>query len=165
MVVQPATRSLVTMEFNHRGAALPEPSQSRRGGGGTRAHRPAVFSQADGSRVPTKLPRFSARIPASSKYPLSSFQPMTARFVPSRLDLSRFFLGPSNSTDGRGNPAFCSGKPHVTKASQRKAKGRRPLQGIRKCCHLWQNGGIPPKMTPQSAQDPRRTLMERLFLK
>lgn len=44
-------------------------------------------------------------------------------FLPSRQDLSRFFLRPSNSRDGRGNPAFRSGKPHVTAASQRTAEG------------------------------------------
>lgn len=101
-------------------------------GGDTPAQRrrhKTVFNPKGCVGVPLKAcSSVSAQIPnLKQEIPFLSFPPSSSLlFLPSRQNLSRFFLRPSNSRDGRGNPALRSGKPHVTAASQRTTKGRQP---------------------------------------
>lgn len=105
---------------------------------GTEEHRQGGFTQINVSESRMSVFPFQRKLQLKAKNPFLSFPPSSSLFfLPSHQDLSRFFLQPSNSRDGRGNPALRSGKPHVTAASQRTAKGRRPLREIRKYCHLW----------------------------
>lgn len=109
--------------------------------------------------------RFSGNSNSKQKIPSCLPTVVVPLFLPSSQDLSRFFLRPSNSRDGRGNPAFRSGKPHVTAASQRTAKGRRPLQQIRKYCHLWQHQITFMTFTcPNVAFNPPTLFIYRLWL-
>jgi len=72
-----------------------------------------VFTQTDVSESWLSVPRFNANSNLKQISFLLFPTVVVPPFLPSRQDLSRFFLRPSNSRDGRGNPAVGAGKPHA----------------------------------------------------
>lgn len=123
---------LRTSRLHYRGAALPEPS-FRYAKGNTPAHwrkDGAGFTAAKANLATMRFNKASSNavwshyllFPSLNSYltfliVLTLCRSLRVTLVsPQHLNL---FLRPSNSRDGRGNPALSSGKPHAVAASLR----------------------------------------------